>query len=123
MTVKIHRVFHLDRNIRVGVFRDIADTVSAADIFGAVRKFVSVSAALHTKMTDDVKGDIFGQNREIELTRLLDDLAGEIAFLTRNGDADRIPRHLKSGVDNTSVFLFAAYGQDKQTVGQLEQGG
>ena len=100
----------------------IGKTVVAPFKAYEVCKLVNLSAGLHTEVANGLEGDIFRQHADIENAAFFDEFPGQVALLDGNGQPDRIICHLDAGVGHAAVIPAALGGDDKQTIGQIEQG-
>ena len=100
----------------VGGACDVVDAVGGALGVLEVLELVHVTGGLHTEMADGLKGNIFGEDADVKLAGLLDDLSGLVAHLDGNGQVGGLVCHLHAGVRNKAVVLVVLCGDDKETV-------
>ncbi len=70
-----------------------------------------------------LKGNLLCEHREVKFSRFFNYLSCKVALLAGYCYSCRVFRNLKGGIYNTAVVPLSLGGQNKQTVGELEEGG
>ena len=105
----------------VCILRYIQKTVMASFHSGEFCEFVDLSAGLHTKMPDGLKGNIFRQHTDIKNACVFDHFPCQIAYLDRDRQLCGVVSYLKAGIgDAAVVFVRFPGAENKQSIGHLK---
>ena len=116
--VQLDHVGDPRRDKRIGALGHDGGAVVSTLPAVEVREFIGASSRLESKPLKQRKRRFFGQNRNGELTALLDHIVGEILLVDGDADTVGVVGHLNGGVDDAGVIAFAVIGgQHEQTVG------
>lgn len=116
MAAQILFLFYLAGEHSIGVLRQVIKAVVAALNSREGFKLVDLSAGLHTEVLDGIEGHILGQNTDVELAGLFDNLPGQIFTLAGDGDPCGRICHLHAGIDDAAVVLIFLCGQHEQAI-------
>lgn len=103
----------------VGVPGDVIKAVGAAFLGLKVRELIHFAARLHTEAADGLKGDILGEDAEVENAGFLDGLPGEISHLAGDRDPQRLRGHLEGGVDNAGIITVPFARENIEPIAQI----